>query len=222
MYERELESWNRRFNLTRITGREQVQTLHFLDSLTAVLAMSPEVKAGGRVIDIGSGAGFPGIPLKIALPGLRLSLVESVGKKIAFLQRLLNRLNLSDVELLHGRSETLAHDPRHREVFDVALARGVAPLRVLAELALPFCWVGGSLVAHKKGDIARELEDALTAISLTGGRLSGVLPVGVTGLEDKRALVVVENTSPTPTRYPRRPGIPKKRPLWRLLPRIRC
>ena len=213
VYERELETWSRRFNLTRITGREQVQTLHFLDSLSATLALSQEVKDGGRVIDIGSGAGFPGIPLRIAMPGLRLTLVESVGKKVAFLQHLLDTLDLPDVQLLHGRSETIAHAPELCESFDVALARGLAPLRVLVELALPFCKLGGSLVAHKKGDIAQELDNASNAISLLGGRLSSVLPVSVTGLGDNRALVIVEKVSPTPARYPRRPGIPKKRPL---------
>lgn len=213
VYERELDAWNRRFNLTRITGREQVQTLHFLDSLTAVLALSPEVKSGGRVIDLGTGAGFPGIPLKIALPGLRLTLVESVGKKVTFLQHLLGTLQISDVQLLHGRSETLAHEPQHREAFDVALARGLAPLRVLTELALPFCEPGGALVAHKKGDIDQELQDAQAAISFMGGRLADVLHVSVTGLEDNRVLVVVDKSNLTPRRYPRRPGIPKKRPL---------
>ena len=212
-YERELEIWNRRFNLTRITGRERIQTLHFLDSLTAVLAFPPAVKSGGRVIDIGAGAGFPGIPLKIALPELRLTLVESVGKKVRFLQHLLDALNLPDVQVLHDRSETLAHEPQLRESFDVALARGLVRLRVLAELALPFCKTGGILAAHKKGDISQEIDDARNAISIMGGRLAAIQPVDVAGLEDNRAFVIVKKMSPTPTRYPRRPGIPKKRPL---------
>ena len=213
VYERELEAWNRRFNLTRITGRERVQTHHFLDSLTAVLAIPPEIRAGGRVIDVATGAGFPGIPLKIALPGLRLTLVDSVGKKATFLEHLLDALNLSDVQLLLERAETLAHEPDNRDAFDVVLARGLAPMRVLAELTLPFCKPGGIVVAHKKGDISQELEDAQNAIAVLGGRLADIRPVSVTGLEDDRALVVVEKVSPTPARYPRRPGIPKKRPL---------
>ncbi len=213
VYERELESWNRRFNLTRITGRERVQTFHFLDSLTAVLAIPPEIRAGGRVIDVATGAGFPGIPLKIALPGLRLTLVDSVGKKATFLEHLLDALELPDVQLLLERAETLAHEPENRDSFDVALARGLAPMRILAELTLPFCRPGGIVVAHKKGDVSQELEDADNAITTLGGRLSEVQPVNVTGLEDNRALVVVEKISPTPARYPRRPGIPKKRPL---------
>ena len=213
IYQRELESWNRLFNLTRIVGHEPVQVLHFLDSLTAVLALSPETRAGGKVIDVATGAGFPGIPLKIALPGLRLTLVDSVGKKATFLEHLLDALNLPDVELLLERAESLAHEPDNRDAFDVVLARGLAPLRVLAELTLPFCKPGGILAAHKKGDIAQELEDARNAIELLGGRLADVKPVQVSGLEDDRVLVILEKIAPTPPRYPRRPGLPKKRPL---------
>ncbi len=213
IYQRELESWNQRFNLTRIVGHEPVQVLHFLDSLTAVLALSSEIKAGGKAIDVATGAGFPGIPLKIALPGLRLTLVDSIGKKATFLEHLLDALNLPDVELLLERAESLAHEPDNRDAFDVVLARGLAPLRVLAELTLPFCKPGGILAAHKKGDIAQELEDARNAIELLGGRLAGVKPVRVAGLEDDRVLVILEKIAPTPPRYPRRPGLPKKRPL---------
>ena len=187
--------------------------MHFLDSLTAVLALSPETRAGGKVIDVATGAGFPGIPLKIALPGLRLTLVDSIGKKATFLEHLLDALNLPDVELLLERAESLAHEPDNRDGFDVVLARGLAPLRVLAELTLPFCKPGGILAAHKKGDIAQELEDARNAIELLGGRLADVQPVQVSGLEDNRVLVILEKIAPTPPRYPRRPGLPKKRPL---------
>ena len=213
IYQRELEAWNRRFNLTRITGRHQVQTLHFLDSLTAVLALPLETMAGGTVIDVATGAGFPGIPLKIALPELRLTLVDSVGKKATFLQHILDSLHLPDVQILQDRAETLAHASVFRETFDVALARGLAPLRVLAELTIPFCKPGGIVAAHKKGDISQELEAAQNAITTLGGRLANIHPINVSGLEDNRVLVVLQKISLTPARYPRRPGIPKKRPL---------
>lgn len=213
VYERELEDWNRRFNLTRITGHEKVQARHFLDSLSALLPIPPEVRSGGRIIDVATGAGFPGLPLKIALPELHLTLVDSVGKKITFLQHLLDTLDIPDVQLLQDRAETLAHDPGHRESYDVALARGLAPLPVLAELTLPFCKPGGIVAAHKKGDISRELEDAQNAITTLGGKLANVHPVHLPGLEDNRAIVVLQKNTPTPARYPRRPGIPKKRPL---------
>ena len=213
LYQRELETWNRRFNLTRITGRDQVQTLHFLDSLSAVLAFPPEVKANGRVVDVGTGAGFPGIPLRIALPGLHLILLESVGKKATFLRYLLDTLNLPDVQILQGRAETLARNPDIWETFDVALARGLAPLPVLAELTLPFCKPGGVVAAHKKGDISQELDDAQNAIATLGGKLANIHPVRLPSLDDHRAIVVLKKISSTPARYPRRPGIPKKRPL---------
>ncbi len=213
LHERELEVWNRRMNLTSITGHEQVHTFHFLDSLSVLLAIPPEIRAGGSVIDVGAGAGFPGISLKIVLPGLRLTLLESVGKKVTFLQHLLDPLGLNDVQLHNTRAETLAQQPDHRESYDVALARGVARLPVLAELTLPFCKPGGIVVAHKKGDISQELDDAQNAISTLGGRLDQVLPINLPGLQDNRCLVVLEKVSPTPARYPRRPGIPKRRPL---------
>ena len=212
-YYRELTSWNRRLNLTRIVEYPQVQTLHFLDSLTAWLVLSQQANNGGRVMDLGAGAGFPGLPLKIAFPEMRLTLVESVGKKVFFLQHLLRALELPDVEVLHGRAEALAHEPSHRAAFDTVLARGLAPLRVLAELALPFCRQGGVVVAHKKGDLAEELGQAQNALSLLGGRIVEQQAVDVEGLRDRRVLVVVRKVADTPAKFPRRPGMPKKRPL---------
>ena len=212
-YHRELTDWNQRFNLTRIVECSQVQTLHFLDSLTAWLVLSRPVNEGGRIMDLGSGAGFPGLPLKIAFPEIRLTLVESVGKKVSFLQHLLRALELPDVGVLHGRAEALAHEPAHRAAFDTVLARGLASLRVLAELALPFCRQGGVVVAYKKGDLSEELAQAQNAITLMGGRIVKQQAVDVEGLRDRRVLVVIRKVADTPAKYPRRPGMPKKRPL---------
>ena len=164
-------------------------------------------------MDLGSGAGFPGLPLKIAFPEIRLALVESVGKKVSFLQHLLLTLELPDVEVLHGRAEALAHEAGHRAAFDTVLTRGLAPLRVLAELALPFCRQGGVMVAYKKGDLAEELAEAQNAITLMGGRIVEQQAVDVEGLRDRRVLVVIKKIADTPAKYPRRPGMPKKRPL---------
>ena len=212
-YYRELTDWNRRFNLTRIVEYPQVQRLHFLDSLTVWLVLSRQANKGGRIMDLGSGAGFPGLPLKIAFPEISLTLVESVGKKVSFLQHLLLTLELPDVEVLHGRAETLAHEPEHRAAFDTVLTRGLAPLRVLAELALPFCRQDGVMVAYKKGDLAEELAEAQNAITLMGGRIVKQQAVDVEGLRDRRVLVVIKKVADTPAKYPRRPGMPKKRPL---------
>jgi len=209
----ELTDWNQRFNLTRITTYEDVQNKHFLDSLTAALVIPPSAKESGRFVDIGAGAGLPGLALKIAFPATRLTLVEATGKKANFLRHVVQVLGLEGVEVEAQRSETVAHDPRYREKFDVALARALAPMSPLAEMALPFCRIGGIVVAYKKGNIDQELANARRAIALLGGELSQRHEVDVEGLRDGRCLVVLRKVRPTPSEYPRRPGTPQKSPL---------
>ena len=211
-YYDELARWNERVNLTSISEWEAVQSRHFLDSLSAALALSPQMLQSGSFIDVGSGGGFPGLPLKLAFPGMRGTLLEATAKKTAFLAHLSEILELEDISVRTGRAETLAHEAEMREAFDMALARAVAEVATLAELTLPFVRVGGIVVMHKKADIADELEQAQGAIETLGGRLREVLPVTLPGL-DERALVVLEKQHPTPERYPRRPGMPAKRPL---------
>jgi 16S rRNA (guanine527-N7)-methyltransferase len=213
LFYRELIDWNRRVNLTAITGYEEVQVRHFLDSLTVVLAVGPLDRPDVRVIDIGSGAGLPGVPLKIVFPAVRLTLLEATAKKARFLGHLVDALSLDNVEIIAGRAEDLGHDPRCREKFDLALGRAVAPLPALVELGLPFVSVGGRMVAQKKGDITRELEETRRAAAILGGRISGTVPVNISGLRDGRCLVVIEKVSATPREYPRRPGVPARRPL---------
>lgn len=215
-YHAELVRWNRRANLTAITGWEAVRTRHFLDSLSAAAVLPVATLRSGALIDIGSGAGFPGIPLKLAYPSMRVTLVEATAKKTAFLTHICAELELQDTAAFNGRAETLAHEPDLRERFDVALARAVADTAMLAELTLPFARVGGLVALHKKGDIRAELERAQCAIETLGGALREVKPVNIPGLNDDRALVVLEKIRPTPAKYPRRPGIPAKRPLARL------
>ncbi len=211
IYYAEMVDWNRRVNLTSVVDYDEVQMKHFLDSLTAVPLVGDE---SSRVIDIGSGAGFPGVPLKIACPGIELTLVESVNKKAVFLRHLVGRLALVGVEVAAGRAETLAHDSRYRERYDIALSRGVANLSTLAELALPFCAVGGRFIAMKKGDIGDEVALSERAIEMLGGKLAEVRPVELDEFRgERRSLVIIEKLSPIPDRYPRRPGIPRKRPL---------
>ncbi len=156
---------------------------------------------------------LPGLPLKLAFPDLRLTLSDSVGKKVAFLTHLLPTLDLTDVELYTGRAEDLGHYPELRESFDLVLARGVAKQPVLLEYTLPFCALGGRVVAWKHGGIEAELAAAKNAQTRLGGRFVEVYPVKVTGLTDNRILVVVEKVKPTPKEFPRRPGTPAKPPL---------
>ena len=212
-YYETLADWNRRINLTRITGLEEVQVKHFLDSLTVVLAGPLQPGDSPKIIDVGAGAGFPGLPLKMAFPETELVLVESVGKKAGFLEEIVTVLGLEGVEVHAGRAETLAHDASLRENFDLVLARGLARLPVLAEYTLPFCRVGGTVVTLKHGSVAAEIDQASNALRTLGGAAPQVHRVNVTGLTDDRVVVTVDKVTPTPERFPRRLGIPAKRPL---------
>jgi len=215
IYYQELVDWNRRVNLTTITGYEEVQVGHFLDSLTVTLAMKLPAGVGSfGIIDVGSGAGLPGIPVKILLPDVKLVLLEATAKKANFLRHLIAKLVLDNVEVVVGRAEEVAHDAQFRERFELVLSRAVAPLPTLAELTLPFCAVGGSFVAQKKGAIDLEVSKASRAITMLGGNLREVKGVDLEEFSDKRWLIVVDKVMPTPQQYPRRPGIPAKRPIF--------
>jgi len=214
IYYQELITWNERINLTAITDYEEVQIKHFLDSLTVTLALKQPLGGEGlRLIDVGAGAGLPGIPLKILLPAIKLTLLEATAKKAAFLQHLRHKLGLDDVEIVVGRAEDVAHETQYREKFDIVLSRAVAPLPTLAELTLPFCAVGGSFVAQKKGTIDLEISQATRAISLLGGKLREAKRIELEEFTDERWLITIDKVLPTPQPYPRRPGIPAKRPL---------
>lgn len=210
-YYQELISWNQKMNLTAIVDYEEVQLKHFLDSLTVVLALEGK-HCPLRLFDLGTGAGLPGIPLKIVSPGIHLALLESVAKKTRFLSHLVARLGLADVGVLTGRAEDLGRQESYREQFELVVSRGVAPLPTLVELALPFCALGGTFVAQKKGELEGEIAEATGAIDVLGGRLRGVRKVELEELGE-RALVIIDKVSVTPQRYPRRAGVPSKRPL---------
>lgn len=226
-YYRELAAWNDRFNLTAITGYEEVQTRHFVDSLSCLLAFPQGVEPEPipntvplqrdrrqlRALDIGTGAGFPGIPLKIMRPDLRMTLLEATGKKVFFLEQVIIKLGLTGIDVIQGRAEEAAHWPEHRETYDLVLARAVAHLAVVAEYGLPFCRPGGRLIAPKGEEAHDEAAASETALALLGGRLVAIKQVELPGLGSQRYLVVIDKSERTPERYPRRPGIPAKRPL---------
>jgi 16S rRNA (guanine527-N7)-methyltransferase len=212
-YYQELIAWNRRMNLTSVTGWQAVQVVHFLDSLTVSRVLNPSVLSNGSLLDLGSGAGFPGLPLKIAFPGLCVSVLEARGKRAAFLRHLTGVLELTDVTVYQGRAEDLSRTIELRESFDVVVSRAVATVAVVAELGLPFLRLGGQLITQKKGDITGELVEASVPLSVLGGGPLYINWVELAELEDQRVLVVVEKIMPTPDLYPRRAGIPQKRPI---------
>lgn len=209
-YYRELVAWNARVNLTAITERHEVFVKHFLDSLSVV----PFVRAARRVLDLGSGAGFPGVPLQIALPHLSMTLLEATGKKVAFLQHIVAQLDLRGVAVLHARAEEAGHDVTQRAQYDVVVARAVASLATLCEYALPFVRQGGMFIAQKGVAVEAEVRAATYACTVLGGRVREMVPVQLPGLEP-RHLVIIEKIAATPDTYPRRAGVPERRPLMR-------
>lgn len=219
VYHAELIAWNKRVNLTAVTSWEEVQTRHFLDSLTVLLAFPGSqnhiATCDGplSVVDVGAGAGFPGVPIRIVCPNLSLTLLEATTKRTAFLRHLVQVLGLADVSIINGRAEDVGSLPQYRENYDVAVARAVARLPILAELCLPLVRVGGRFIAMKGAEVQREVADSQRAIATLGGVLREVREVELPDLLEKRTLVVVDKVNLTPAKYPRRPGIPAKRPL---------
>jgi 16S rRNA (guanine527-N7)-methyltransferase len=213
LYYRELMAERPRAGLTSLTDSEAVQRRHFLESLALLRALEEAGAFGPTAIDIGTGAGFPGLPIKLVRPGLALTLLEATGKKAAFLGRLVGKLGLEGVAVLQGRAEELAHYPAHRAAYHLALARAVAPLPVLVELALAFLRPGGYLATPKGSAAAREVRQAAAALQACGGRVELLRPLELPGPGPIPTLVLVRKVADTPERYPRRPGIPSKRPL---------
>jgi 16S rRNA (guanine527-N7)-methyltransferase len=210
-YERELLEWNQKFNLTAIRDEESIRTKHFLDSLSCVLAW--KANPPHRLADVGTGAGFPGIPLKIIYPTIALTLVESVGKKAMFCQHIVRVLGLENVEVIQARAEEVGHRPEHREKYDWVVARAVAKMNVLAEYLLPLVKVGGMMLAQKGENAPIEAHEAEKAMKLLGGKLTQLMPVHLPGVADDRYLVLVSKVAATPPKYPRKAGVPLKQPL---------
>ena len=231
VYQQELLAWNERFNLTAISDENQIEVRHFLDSLSCLLVLDGNRPAGAspvapikripesarglslRVIDVGTGPGFPGIPLKIVCPRLKLTLLEATGKKVTFLQHMVEILKLKDVQVVQDRAEQAGQSGDHREAYDVVVARAVAELVVLAEYTLPLCRLGGRVIAQKGLDVHAEVMAAERAVNLLGGKVRQLVDVELPGLAESRSLVILDKVARTPPNYPRRPGLPHKRPL---------
>jgi 16S rRNA (guanine527-N7)-methyltransferase len=215
-FQHELLEWNKRVNLTSITAPEEIQVKHFLDSLTVLKALPDAIRRGdesAKLLDVGAGAGLPGIPLAIVCPNLQVTLLEATQKKCRFLDHVVDVLGLASVVVACGRAEELARRSDLRETFDVVVARAVAPLAVLAELCLPFVRVGGLMIASKKLGIDEEIRAARRAIETLGGVLKPPVIVRLPVAHEDRQLIVVEKVRPTPSIYPRRPGVPAKAPI---------
>jgi 16S rRNA (guanine527-N7)-methyltransferase len=220
-YTDELLEWNRRFNLTAVTEPEQVEVRHFLDSLSLLpalaaldgISLTALLNRSPRTADVGAGAGFPGLALRIAWPRLHLSLIEATGKKVRFMEHVASLLSLTEVQLMQGRAEELALREPYRASYDLVLARAVAPLPTLVEYLLPLARRGGRVVAYKGSAAHEEAMAAEHAIRLLGGRLRKLIPIEVPGLAETRVLVVIDKVSQTPDGFPRGRGMPRKQPL---------
>jgi 16S rRNA (guanine527-N7)-methyltransferase len=206
----ELLDWNTHSNLTAITDPEEVLLKHMLDSLSLLEVYHPE---RARVLDIGSGAGFPGLPLKIARPAWDVVLLEATGKKVHFQRHVIQLLDIHNVEAIHGRAEELAHRAEYRTSFDLVTARAVAALPLLLEYAAPFCRPGGQILLPRKGDLPEELAQGKRAAHTLGLSLQASLPVTLPGLRDGRRILVWQQTRRCPAQYPRSGSVMTKRPL---------
>lgn len=210
-YASELAAWNERFNLTAITEPAEIEVKHFLDSLSCLLALKP--RPGDRMVDVGSGAGFPGLPLKIVMPWLQVTLVEATGKKAEFCRHMVEGLALESVTVVHARAEDVGQMAEHRQAYQWAVARAVAHLQVLAEYLMPLVRLGGRAIAQKGETGPAEAHAAEGALRILGGRVQQLITVELPRVPETRYLVVMEKTAATPGEYPRRAGVPTRKPL---------
>lgn len=200
---------NKVMNLTGITEWDEVLEKHFLDSISLIRAV--DLNQNLSVMDMGTGAGFPGIPLKIAFPNLKITLADSLNKRVIFLQEVIDTLELSNIEAIHGRAEDLARDKKYREQYDLSVSRAVANLSTLSEYCLPFVRIGGQFISYKSGEIEEEVVNSKSAVFLLGGKIKDTVKFELG--ESGRSFIIIDKVKGTPKTYPRKAGTPSKKPL---------
>ncbi|OON98021.1 MAG: 16S rRNA methyltransferase G [Epulopiscium sp. Nele67-Bin005] len=211
LYKSLLLEWNEKVNLTAITDETEVITKHFLDCMTICKAIS--MQNVNTLIDVGTGAGFPGLVLKIVYPHIKITLVDSLNKRLVFLNTVIEELGLKNIECIHSRAEDLAQNKKYREKFDVCASRAVANLAVLSEYSLPFIKVNGYFIALKGQKVEQETQEATTAIQILGGKLEGIIDAHVPNTDLEHKIAKIKKIKPTPKQYPRKAGEPTKNPL---------
>ncbi|MBP5529735.1 MAG: 16S rRNA (guanine(527)-N(7))-methyltransferase RsmG [Lachnospiraceae bacterium] len=208
-----LLEWNEKINLTAITDTDEIYKKHFLDSLSLVKCIDNLGDVPYTLLDIGTGAGFPGIPLKIAFPNLNITLADSLNKRIDFLNIVIDELNLSDIKAIHARAEELGHDSDYRENYDIVVSRAVANLSVLSEYCIPFVKVDGLFVSYKSGNSSEEISSSKNAVGMLGGKIINTVDFILPGSEFSRSNVCIKKIKHTEERFPRKAGTPTKKPL---------
>lgn len=204
-----LIKWNENINLTAITEPKEVLQKHFIDSLTIL----PYIKENKSVIDVGTGAGFPGIPVKIAKESTKVTLLDALNKRLNFLNEVINNLGLSNIETIHSRAEEAGKNKVLRESFDIAVSRAVAPLNILVEYLLPLVKIGGKCICMKGSNVEEEINNSKKAIEVLGGKIEKVEEFTLPSSDIKRSIIVIKKVSQTPAKYPRKPGTPAKEPI---------
>ncbi len=217
LYYQILLEWNQTMNLTAITDMKQVVYKHFVDSVCLVKAVDVSVSRETFMIDVGAGAGFPGIPLKIIFPEWNITLLDSLNKRVRFLNEVIERIGLKKITAIHGRAEDFGRNEEYREKYDLCVSRAVANLATLSEYCLPFVKIGGCFIPYKSGAVQDEIDQAKKAVNMLGGTVERIVDFQISEIDAERSLIQIRKVRGTPSRYPRKAGLPGKEPLGVLL-----